>query len=94
MTNAPHKPSGMEMMVMNLLRAMGFDPVAIREQVEGSAAEFMGAITRLNTALETTNERLARIETNQSRIMEAMGLKEMNGHGGGLLLTHEQETKQ
>ena len=64
------KPSGLEMMVMNLMRAAGFDPLAIASKVQEFGNGIERGIVDLNAQLrdihreqQVINARLERIET-------------------------------
>lgn len=64
------KPSGLEMMVMNLMKAAGFDPQMIANKIQEYAQGLDKAIKDLNSQLaaiheqqQIVNARLERIET-------------------------------
>ena len=68
------KPSGMEMMLNSLLKAAGFDPKLIVQNVENFAQQFQGALAQLQARLDMIDARLERLEI----ALEVASLKEDN----------------
>lgn len=59
---AQEKLSGMEMMMNSLLRAAGFDPTELRENITQGITGFQTAIKALQSRLDQIDARLERIE--------------------------------
>jgi hypothetical protein len=66
---AKTKPSGMEMMAANLLRALGIDPEKLTKEFQERIAQFEQGLQALNNSLVQINQRMDRIEKMQQEIL-------------------------
>lgn len=79
---ASGKPSGLEMMVMNLMRAAGFDPQAIANKVQEFGNGIERGIADLNKQLGAIHEQQAIINARLERIETALQIAEESPQSG------------
>jgi len=79
MEQPPHKPSGMEMMLMSLMRSAGFDPNEIAKNIALTVKGFQDATTALALRLEAIDQKQNQIAAQLERIELALEIRTETG---------------
>lgn len=70
-------PSGTEMMIGSLFKAMGFNPPDFVQKIEGFLVYVKAEMTKFTTSTGAINDRLSKIEKTQEEILTLLKQREL-----------------